>query len=106
MRGRDDNGQGARGANTNMLAQQQKTLSDDMFSRDWGNAYENKVGDLQNRRDALANGLQQSHTNRMGMGVQGSQAYLQALQNKPKSFWSNLLPSILSGGPQIASAFI
>lgn len=106
MRGRDDGGQGAKGANTNMLAQQQKTLSDDMFTRDWGNAYENKVGDLQNRRDALANGLQQSHTNRMGMGVQGSQAYLQALQNKPKSFWSNLLPSILSGGSQIASAFI
>lgn len=106
MRGRDDGGQGAKGANTNMLAQQQKTLSDDMFTRGWGGQYEQAVGGLQDRRDALANGLQSAHTGRMGVGIQGAQSMLQAYQSRPKSFWSSLLPSMISGGAQIGAAFI
>ncbi len=105
-RGTDPGNQMAKGANSNALARSQQQLGDDQFVQDWGGAYENKVGELSGRRDALGNMLQGAHSNRMGMGVQGSQAMLQAFNNKPKSFWSSLLPSMISGGAQVASAFI
>lgn len=100
------NGQAAKGANTTALQRQQRELGDNQFTQDWANAYENKVGELSGRRDAIGNMLQGSHTNRMGIGIQGSQAMLQAFNNKPKSFWSSLLPSLISGGAQIGAAFI
>lgn len=106
INGRDTGSQGARGANTNMLAQQQKTLSNDMFSRDWGNAFENKIGELSGRRDAIGNMLMQSDANRRNVGIQGAQANLQGILNRPKSMWSSLLPSLIQGGAQIGAAFI
>lgn len=105
VRGRND-GQAARGANTTALMRQQRELGDNEFLKDWGGAYEQKVGELSNRRDSIANMLQSSHANRMGLGVQGSQAMLQAFQNRPRSMWSSLLPSLIQGGAQVGAAFV
>ena len=106
MRGSDSGGQVAKGANYNKLAAAQQQLGDDQFVQDWGNAYENKVGELSGRRDALGNMLQGNYANRMNLGVQGSQAMLQAFNNKPKSFWSSLLPSMIQGGASLGAAAI
>ena len=104
-RGRDVGGQAASGAKTNMLANQQRELGDNQFVQDWGNAYENKVGELSGRRDALGNVLMSGDMNRKQIGIQGSQAYLQALGNKPRSMWSSLLPSMIQGSASIGAAF-
>lgn len=106
VRGRDVGGQVASGAKTNMLANQQRELGDNQFLQDYSGAYENKIGELSNRRDALGNMLMSSDSNRKQLGIQGSQAYLQGLSNRPKSMWSSLLPSLIQGGASIGAAFV
>lgn len=104
-RGSDTGQQGARGANMAGIANAQREMGDNQFTQDWGNAYEQKVGELGGRRDALGNMLLSSDANRKQIGIQGSQAYLQALNNKPRSMWSSLLPSLIQGGASIGAAF-
>lgn len=106
VRGTDSGGQGARGANMGNILKAQKEYDDNQFAQDWGGAYENKIGELSGRRDAIGNMLMGSQQNRNMIGIQGAQAMLQAQQNKPRSMWSSLLPSLLSGGAQIGAAFI
>jgi hypothetical protein len=106
VRGGDTGGQGARGANMGNILNAQKEFDDNQFAQDWGGAYENKIGELSGRRDAIGNMLMGSDQNRKQLGIQGSQAYLQGLSNRPKSMWSSLLPSLISGGAQIGAAFI
>lgn len=105
MRG-NNNGQAAKGANTTALQRQQREVGDNDLVQNWAGAYENKVGELMGRKDALLNMLQGDYTNRMQTGVQGSQAMLQAFQNRPKSWFSSLLPSMIQGGAQVGAAFI
>jgi len=105
VRGTDAGQQTARGANTNALQSQQREMGDNQFTQDWGNAYENKVGELSNRRDSLGNMLMSSDMNRKQIGIQGSQAALQAFNNRPRSMWSSLLPSLIQGGASIGAAF-
>jgi len=105
IRGTDTGGQGARGANMGNILSAQKEFDDNAFAQDWGGAYEQKIGELGNRRDALGNMLLSSDANRKQIGIQGSQAYLQGLNNRPKSFWSSLLPSLVQGGASIGAAF-
>lgn len=105
VRGTDSGQQGARGSNMGNILKSQKEFDDNQFSQNWGNAYENKVGELSGRRDALGNMLMSSQNNRNQLGIQGSQAALQAFGNRPKSIWSSLLPQLISGGAQVASAF-
>lgn len=104
IRGTDTGGQGARGANMGNILKAQKEYDDNQFAQDWGGAYEQKVGELSNRRDALGNMLLSSDANRKQIGIQGSQSYLQALQSRPRSFWGSLLPSLIQGGATVASA--
>jgi hypothetical protein len=106
VRGTDTGGQGARGANMGNILNAQKEFDDNQFAQDWGGAYENKIGELSGRRDAIGNMLMGSDMNRKQMGIQGAQANLQAFGNRPKSLWSSLLPSLISGGAQIGAAFI
>ena len=106
MRGSDSGGQMAKGANYNKLAAAQQQLGDDQFVQDWSGAYENKIGELSGRRDALGNMLQGAYSNRMNTGIQGSQAMLQAFNNRPKSWFSSLLPSMIQGGASIGAALI
>jgi len=105
VQGNDAGQQTARGANTNALQSQQREMSSNQFLQDWGGAYEQKVGELANRRDALGNMLQGNYTNRQNIGIQGAQAQLQAFNNKPKSMWASLLPSLIGGGANIAASF-
>ena len=104
-RGADTGQQGARGANMAGIANAQREMGDNQFTQDWGNAYEQKVGELSGRRDALGNMLMLDDANRKQIGIQGSQAYLQALNGKPRSMWSSLLPSLIQGGASIGAAF-
>lgn len=83
----------------------QKEYDDNAFARDWSGAYEDKIGELSGRRDALGNMLQGNYSNRQNVGIQGSQAMLQAFNNKPKSMWASLLPSLIQGGASIGAAF-
>jgi hypothetical protein len=106
VRGTDTGGQGARGANMGNILNAQKEFDDNQFAQDYSGAYEQKIGELSNRRDALGSMLMGSQQNRNMMGIQGAQAALQAQQNRPKSLWSSLLPSLLGAGSQVASAFI
>ena len=103
-RGNDGGGQMAKGANNTALMRQQRELGDNQFVQDWGNAYENKVGEIANRRDSLGNVLMSSDANRKQLGISGSQAYLQALGPRPRSMWSSLLPSMIQGGAQVVSS--
>lgn len=104
-RGSDTGQQGARGANMAGIANAQRELGDNQFAQDWGNAYEQKVGELAGRRDALGNLLLSSDANRKQIGIQGAQAALQAFNNRPRSMWSSLLPSLIQGGASIGAAF-
>lgn len=106
MRGDARGGTHAAGVMNNNILQQQRELDDNQFVQDWGGAYEQKVGELQNRSDALGAGLQGMYQNRQGMGLQGIGLGFKSLQSKPSSMWSQLLPSLISGGAQVGAAFI
>lgn len=93
-RGQNNNGTAAAGVQNNALMSQQRELDDNQFTQDWGNAYENQVGNLMNQNSQLGAGLQGAYTNRMNAGVQGAMGSLQALNSKPKGFWSSFLPSL------------
>lgn len=95
----------AQGANNSQLAQQQRQLSDDQLLRDWGAAYESKVGGLMDRQAGLTDSLQQLYSNRMNTGIQGSQAQLTNILNRPKGFnWGGLLQMGMQALPSILSA--
>jgi len=101
-----NNGQAAKGANTNGLMAQQREMGDNQFVKDWGGQYESAIGDLSGRRDSIGNMLMSSDANRKQLGIQGAQANLQGILNKPKSMWSSLLPSLIQGGASIGASFI
>lgn len=95
----------ARGANNSALAGQQRQLSDDQLLRDWGAAYESKVGGLMDRQAGLTDTLQNLYSNRMNTGIQGSQAQLTNILNRPKGFnWGSLLGMGMQALPSILSA--
>ena len=90
VRGRGDNT--AKGSFNRDIANRQRSVDDDVLTRDWGQAYENKVGSLQDRAYGLTDTLQGLYSNRMQAGIQGSQAQLQNILNRPKGFdWGALL---------------
>lgn len=103
MRGTGDNV--AKGALNADAVRNQRELDDNQLARDWGGAYEQKVGDLMNRKDNLLNALQGFHTNRMSAGVQGSQMQLQNFLNRPKGFnWGSILGMAAQAAPGIIAA--
>jgi len=100
-RGSIDTGQGQ--INPNILAAQRE-VSDNEFAQDWGNEYENKVGELQGRRDTLAGMVQGMYDNRMNAGIQGGQMQIQNQLNRPKGFnWLGLLTGGLQGAGSVLS---
>lgn len=87
--------------NPNILAAQRE-VGDNEFVQQWGNAYENKVGELSGRRDNLTGMLQGLYQDRMTQGIQGAQAQIQNFLNRPKGFsWGNLFGGILNAAPGI-----
>lgn len=105
-RGSNAGGTAAAGVINPTILNQQRELDDNQFTQDWGNAYENQVGNLRQQNAGLGAGLQGAYTNRMNTGIQGQMGALNAFNNRPRSMWSSLLPSLISGGANIAGAFI
>lgn len=105
-RGQNNNGTAAAGVQNNALMAQQRELDDNQFTQDWGNSYENAVGNLMNQNANLGAGLQGAYSNRMNTGLQGAMGALQAYGNKPRSFWSSFLPGLAQAGASIAGSFI
>lgn len=104
LRGSNTNGQGE--LNPNLLASQRE-LDDNQFAQDWGGAYENAVGGIMDRNDALAGAGQSSYSNRMNNSVNGAASLLNAWGSRPKSsggFWSSFGKSLLGSAPSIISA--
>lgn len=95
----------AGGANPNAALTQQRELGDNEFVRDWGNAYEQQVGNLMGQQGDMTNTLQQLYSNRMNTGIQGSQAQLTNILNRPKGFnWGSLLNMGAQALPSILAA--
>jgi len=86
----------AKGASNSNLLAQQRQLDDDQFVRDWGGAYEQKVGELKNEEMGLLGSLQDMYSNRMGAAMQGQQAQMQNLLNRPKG--NNILGTLFGIG--------
>lgn len=88
------------------IAQQQAELDNNQLARDWGGAYEQKIGELSDRKDNLLGALQGMYSNRMGAALQGQQNQLTNFLNRPKGFnWSSLISGGLSALPGILAAF-
>lgn len=95
----------AKGALTQDALQNRRELDNNKLVRDWGGAYEQEIGNLRNEQAGMTDALQGMHTNRMNVGLQGSQMMLQNVLNRPKSTnWfgqifgmaSQALPGILA----------
>jgi len=96
--GQSGGGTVAQGGMNQMAMQNQRDLSNNELTRDWGQAYEQKVGGLMDRNDDLAARLQGAYSNRMNIGVQGAGNVLQAFGQRPKGFnWGGLVGGILGG---------
>lgn len=105
-RGSMNTGQGM--INPQILSSQRE-LDDNQFAQDYGNAFEQRVGDLSNKRDALLGGLQGQYNTRIGQNqgtFQDMGGYLQGVLNRPKGFWSQMLPGLIQGGISAATHFI
>ena len=75
----------AKGALTADAMANRKELSNNQLVRDWGGAYEQKVSGLMDQQAGMGDALQNQYTNRMSMGMQGTQNQLQNIINRPKS---------------------
>lgn len=106
MMGRDSSGQAAKGV-MGQIGQSQRQLLNDQASRDWSGAYEEKVGDLQNRKLGLGQALQGYHSDRTGRSMQGAFGLFEAGLKRPKgSFMGDLFKGLLQGGASAALSFI
>lgn len=95
------------GAANQMGMANARELSNNQLARDWGRAYEEKVGGLMDRNNALVSGLQGIHTNRMNVGITGAQGILNAYNQRPKGFnWADVLGSSIGAAGNIISALI
>lgn len=105
--GQPGGGTVAQGGANAMAYRNQQDLSNNEITRDWGQAYEQKVGGLMDRNAALANGLQSSYANRMNAGVTGANSVLQAFGQRPQGFnWGSLLGGFAQQGVGKALSFI
>ena len=105
LRGSGPTGTAAKGALAPAL-QQQADLDNNQLARDWGGAYEQKVGELMDRKDNLLGSLQGIYSNRMGAALQGQQNQLTNFLNRPKGFnWGSLVSGLISAAPGIMAAF-
>lgn len=99
MIGRDSGDQAAAGAD-GRIQQTQKQLLNDQAQRDWSGAYEQKIGGLMDQQMGLSQAGQQSHSQRMGQGIQGMSNFVQLLGQRPKDtggFWGNLFKGLIPG---------
>lgn len=95
----------AAGADTTGAKSNLQSLTSEQLTRDWGRAYEEKVAGLQDRKYGLIDSLQGNHVNRMNAGIQGTQAQMQGLLNRPRGFnWMGLLQMGAQALPGILAA--
>ena len=105
-RGSMNTGQGM--INPQILASQRE-LDDNQFAQDWGNAYEQQIGNLGAQRNNLLGALQGMNDTRIGQNQQNMgnyTSYLQALSNRPKGFWSSFLPGLMQSGIGVGLSMI
>lgn len=85
----------AKGADGSQALQMQRDVANDELTRDWGQAYEQKVGGIMDRVSGLANNLQSLYSNRMGQAIQGNQAQIGNFLNRPQGFsWGSFLGNL------------
>jgi len=80
------------------LASRQTQLADNQFDADYGNAYQDAIGNLGGVNQNQGMNLMDVYNARTGLGIQGAQAGLQAFLNKKPSMWSQMLPGLISAG--------
>ena len=80
------------------LASRQTQLADNQFDADYGNAYQDAIGNLGGVNQNQGMNLMDVYNSRTGLGIQGAQAGLQAFLNKKPSMWSQMLPGLISAG--------
>lgn len=83
----------------------QNSLQNAQLEQDYGNAYEQKIGDLSNQRTGMLGTLQNLYDQRMGIGIAGTQAGLNATANQPQGFdWFSLVGPAVNATLQGLSA--
>lgn len=102
----ENNGTAAQGVINPQILKQQQEYDDNNFLQSWGNAYENKVGGLMDRKDQLLGGLSDAGRARSQNNVANYSNLLQAFANKPKSNSGSFWGSLLGGGLSAAAKFI
>lgn len=95
---RDGRPMGVRNAPVDDLASRQTQLADNQFDADYGNAYQDALGNLGGVNQNQQMNLMDMYNSRTGLGIQGSLAGLQAITNKQPSSLSQWLPGALSAG--------
>lgn len=97
----------ASGTSGNPLAMHgQELRRDNDTNKMWGGAFENTLNQVQNNNDQMFGTLQNSYNDRMQKGIQGAQMLQQGYENRPKSFWSKVLPGLISSGAKFGMGFI
>ncbi len=108
MLGRDTGGQAAAGTMGRIGATQNKLLAD-QSARDWSGSYEQKIGELQGRKDSLGGIWSANNTQRNQMGISGYGNMMGLIGQRPKDkpgFWSQFAQGALQGGLGILGAFV
>lgn len=88
------------------LASRQTQLADNQFDADYGNAYQDAIGNLGGVNQNQATNLMDVYNQRTGLGIQGAQAGLQAFLNKKPSMWSQMLPGLIQGGADVGLSYL
>jgi len=97
----------ASGTSGNPLAMHgQELRRDSDTNKMWGGAFENTLNQIQGGQGQTLDVLQNSYNDRMQKGIQGAQMLMQGYENRPKSFWSKVLPGILGSGAKFGMGFI
>lgn len=109
VRGSDAGAQRAAGANFAPMVQAQRTLDDSQFEEDWAGEFENQIGGLMGRKDALLGNLSNRGAQRSQNTVGNYGAALGAISNTPivpQNMWMQMLPGLIQSGAQAGIGMI
>lgn len=103
---RDGRPMGVRNAPVDDLASRQTQLADNQFDAEYGNAYQDALGNLGGVNQNQATNLMNVYNQRTNLGIQGAQAGLQAFLNKKPSMWSQMLPGLIKSGADVGLSYL
>lgn len=93
------------GVDQNIYNNQQK-LTNDQFNQDYGSAFQDQVGGLQQMQTGGALTGVNDFNSRMGLGMQGLQGAISGVINRPQGFnWLNLIGPAVNAGLGLAGSF-